>query len=48
MTATGAALDTFLYLYDGRTCGEVASDDDGAATANDSLITYSATTTGTY
>jgi hypothetical protein len=48
MTATGAALDTFLYLYDGRTCGEVASDDDGAATANDSLLTYTATTTGTF
>ena len=48
MTATGTALDTYLYLYDGRTCGEVSSDDDGAATATDSMITYSATTTGTY
>jgi serralysin len=48
MTATGAGFDTFLYLYDARACGQVASDDDGAATARDSLIIYTATTTGTY
>lgn len=49
MTSTGTTtLDTYLYLYDGFTCGELASDDDGASTANDSLLTYTITSTGTY
>ena len=48
MTATGTGFDTYLFLYDGRSCGQVAFDDDSAGTANDSLLTYTATTTGTF
>jgi hypothetical protein len=48
MTATGSPLDTFLYLYNGSACSEVALDDDGAGTANDSLLTFTATASGTY
>jgi formylglycine-generating enzyme required for sulfatase activity len=48
MTATGGGFDTYLYLYGGVTCGEVAFDDDGAATANDSLLTFTPTVSGTY
>jgi hypothetical protein len=48
MTATGTGFDTYLYLYDGISCGQVAYDDDGAGTANDSLLTFSPTTSGTF
>ena len=48
MTATGTVFDTYLYLYDGVSCGEVASDDDGAATNQDSLVLFTPSTTGTY
>ena len=48
MNATGTVFDTYLYLYDGVSCGEVAADDDGAATAQDSLVLFTPSTTGTY
>ena len=48
MTATGAGFDTYLFLYGGAACGELAFDDDGASTANDSLLVYTPPTTGTY
>ena len=48
MTATGTGFDTYLYLYDGASCSEVAFDDDGATTAADSLLVYIPPTTGTY
>ncbi len=48
MNATGTIFDTYLYLYDGASCSQVAFDDDSAGTANDSLLTYVAPTSGTY
>ena len=48
MTATGTGFDTYLYLYDGLSCLQVASDDDSATTAQDSLLILTPTTTGTY
>ena len=48
MTATGTALDTYLFLFNGANCSQVAFDDDSAGIANDSLLTYVAPTSGTY
>ena len=49
MNSTGATtLDTYLYVYDGFTCAELTSDDDSGALLNDSLVTFTVPTSGSY
>ena len=42
------SLDTFLYLLRADTCAQLAYDDDGAATANDSMLTFTVAEPGEY
>ena len=46
-TANTGFFDTYLFLYGGATCGELARDDDSAGNANSRII-FTAPAAGTY